>query len=111
MPRSGLGSGLVLPRKEPADVEALLGLELAWTAVENADIAWPQVPFAWLAWPAGLGHVGHARCDGGVLAWVHCGKILFGLLERTDDAQRRLRRAYREAFGADAQPVKFILPW
>jgi hypothetical protein len=102
---------LVLPYKEPADVEAILGLELAWTAVDSADIVWPQVPFAWLVGPAGLGHVAHARCAGGVLAWAHCGKILFGLMERNDDAQRRLRRAYRAAFGADARPVKFILPW
>jgi hypothetical protein len=106
-----LGSGLILPRKRPAEFHALDGPDLAWASVRREDIKWPEVPWAWVVKPAGLGQLGHARCEGGVVAWVEEGGLLLGLVGMTDDAQEWLRAAYRKAFGADAEEVEFVLPW
>lgn len=105
------GSGLILPREEPATFDALDGPDLAWTSVRQENIRWPQVPYAWIVRPAGLKQLGYAHCEGGVVGWIEDGGVLFGLMELCDDAQERLQAAYRKAFGTDAGAVEFMLPW
>lgn len=106
------GSGLIVPRREPADVDDLAGLDLAWTAVSGDDLDWPQVPFAWLAGEAGLRHIGFARCERGVVGWVQNGRLLFGLTAWTPPAHARdlLLGAYMEAFDFPAEEVRFVIP-
>jgi hypothetical protein len=106
-----LGSGLILPRRVPVEFDALAGPDLAWTEIRQEDIRWPEVPLAWLVRPAGLRQVGYATYEGGVVAWVEEGAVLLALMEMCDDAQERLQAAYRQAFGADAEEVVFVLPW
>lgn len=105
------GSGLILPRREPAWFDALAGPDPAWTSVRREDIKWPEVPWAWLVKPAGLRQVGYAMCEGGGIVWLEDGGMLFGLMEQTGDAQQRLQAAYRRAFGENAEAVEFVLPW
>lgn len=102
---------MILPRREPAWFDALVGPNLAWASVRREDIRWPEVPWGWIVKSAGLGQLGYARCEAGVVAWVEVGGLLLGLVEMTDDAQERLQAAYRQAFGADAEEVEFMLPW
>lgn len=105
-----LGSGLVLPRKRPAEFHALDGPDLAWASVRHEDIRWPVVPWAWVVRPAGLRQLGFATCEEGVVAWVEDGGMLFALLEMYQDAQGRLQAVYQRAFGTDAEQVLFVLP-
>ncbi len=106
-----LGSGLVLPRKRPAEFHALEGPDLAWASVRREDIRWPEVQWAWVVRPAGLRQFGDSRCEGGIFSWVEEGGLLFALMEMCDDAQERLQGAYRNASRADAEEVVFVLPW
>lgn len=107
-----LGSGLILPRREPADPDALVGVEIAWTAVAEEDVRWPEVPYAWLVGRAGVRHRGFVMCDGGVVGWVHCGQILLGLTAWVPpaDARRLLLSAYRGSAGRDAEGAHFVIP-
>jgi len=104
------GSGLVIPRRVPAAVADLAGLDLAWTAVAGDDLGWPQVPFAWLAGAAGLRHVAFARYERGVVGWVQNGRLLLGLTAWTPQARDLLLRAYYEACGVAAERVRFVIP-
>lgn len=106
------GSGLIVPRRVPAAVADLAGLDLAWTAVSGDDLDWPQVPFAWPAGAAGQRHVGYARCEQGVIGWVQNGCLLMGLTAWMPHAHARdlLLGAYHEAFGEDAVEVSFVIP-
>lgn len=104
------GSGLIIPRREPATVNELVGNEPAWSALSESDLAWPQVPLAWIVGVAGLRQFRFARCERGVVGWVQHGRVLLGLMEWTNDARKLLLAAYREALGSDAEEIQFVIP-
>jgi hypothetical protein len=105
-----LGSGLLVPRRKPADPAEIGAAEVAWTCVTNRQLVWPR---PWI-WEVPLLFVRGARdlyfSDDHVLAYMDCGRLTLATFRLGADSAGHLASAYWLAVPGGLEPPEFVMP-